>query len=142
MPGPGPLSQDSVSRHQGPPAESTGLHGSMATAPPQPVSHDRDEGERHEQEERPLPPEPCEERLDLFTEYVTEDHPQRRVRQRADQVVQDEAMIRDVSGPAEDRREQSDARRIAAEKDGGRPEAAEVLQRVFDTQVRAQGESA
>jgi hypothetical protein len=71
----------------GRPPESTGSGGAVAPPPPDPVSDDCEDGEGHDQEEGPLPPQPLEHRLHLLAEHVTEDDPQRGVGQRADQVV-------------------------------------------------------
>src|SRR6266849_2956994 len=142
MPGPEPLSQGSVSLGLRGAPESTCSGGAVAPPPPDPVSDDREDGEGHDQEEGPLPPQPFEHRLHLLAEHVTEDDPQRRISQRADQVVEDEAVIGNLSGAAEDRREQPDTRRVAAEDDGHRPEAPEILHGVFDTPVRAEREPA
>src|SRR5258705_1744744 len=142
MPVAGPLSQDSVSLRLSRTAELVAASGAVASSPPETVADDRQEPGRHDQEESPLAPQPFEHLLDLVAEDMPEHDPQGGISQRARQVVQHEAAIREMSAAAQDGGEQSHAGRVASEHDGRRAEAPEVSQGVFHTALRAEREPA
>src|SRR5215470_10486358 len=137
-----PSPQDSVLLGLARPAELGRARAAVAAALPEPVADDGENGGGHDQEERPLPPEPFEHDCDLVAEDPPEDDPHRGERQRADQVIEHEAAVGDSPGAAQDRCEQPDARRVAPEKDRGGAEALEVPQRILDAPLGAEREPA
>src|SRR5215467_12186966 len=123
MPAPRPSPQDSVLRGSTRAAELGGPCTAVAPPLPEPIADDGEDGGGHDQEEHPLSPEPFEQDPDLVAEEPPEADPYRGERQRAGQVVNDEAVVGDPPGAAQDRREQPDARRVASKHDRRGPEA-------------------